>query len=140
MLFRSAVLLSASLSVAGELEHVGNIRPDGNMDGKLFSQGCRGGDSANVRFVAKVEGGVIEGYVNFSALTRGRPNSYEIDQRKEKGFATFKFEIRPDGSFGSWDRKDQMFLRQHSSGDDKFQWVRGKITGEGHVIVNMKFG
>jgi hypothetical protein len=33
-----------------------------------------------------------------------------------------------------------MFLRQHSSGDDKFQWVRGKITGEGHVIVNMKFG
>jgi cytoskeletal protein CcmA (bactofilin family) len=76
-----AVLLSTSLAVAGELEHVGNIRPDGNMDGKLFSQGCRGGDSANVCFVAKVEGGVIEGYVNFSALTRGRPNSYEIDQR-----------------------------------------------------------
>ena len=132
-----AVSLQASLAAAGDPERVGNYQSDGILEGNLINHGCRGG---NVPFRAKIEGGVIEGYVLFGALTSGRPNDYEKSQRKGKAHAFFKFKIRPDGSFGSYDNKDRMFAREHSSGDDKFQWVRGRITGEDHVIVEMQFG
>ena len=52
----------------------------------------------------------------------------------------FKFEIRGDGTFGGEKGDENRFwLRPHSSGDSKYQWVSGTVTGS-DIKIKMVFG
>gem|GEM_PF-2617559 len=94
-------------------EVTGAFNPEtGEFGGVVRQVGCRTNDALQIS--GQVKDGRVTGADNVSA---------------------FDMPIESDGSFGP--QKD--FLRKHSSGDDKFRWISGRLDGE-RLIIDVEYG
>ena len=116
----------------------GTYRSDKGFSGALPMEGCRSTQPG--RISGGVADGRIKGRLRYSAMERGSPNDYEKSKMKGEVGPAYDFEIRADGTFGSYDRQDGMFLRAHRSGQDKLQWIKGRVDSDGNIFVDIKMG
>lgn len=95
----------------------------------MTQNGCR--SDRKVPMAINVKDGNVFGFVFPSR--KGNPPEKRKPQK-------FQFKIHEDGSFGGTDGdKNQFWLRPHSSGDPKYQWVGGKVN-DGEIQVTLTMG
>jgi hypothetical protein len=95
----------------------------------LTQNGCR--SDRKVPIGVNMKDGNVFGYVFPSR--RGNPPEKRNPQK-------FQFKIREDGRYGGTEGHENRFwLRPHSSGDPKYQWVGGKVN-DSEIQVTLTMG
>jgi len=117
---------------------VGSYTPSKPFSTRYQGKYCGHGNTGN--FTIGMKDGRIYGFAAYGVRDKAAGLSdLEKKYRGGKAGHRFEYEIRDDGTWGSWNDDGKFFYREHdNAGDIKWNWVKGKLTADGTILVDIK--